>query len=539
MADPAAGRANIRPAPAARKGAGVPLIFARMSHTPPDAARVLAALEADMQAAEGERFVHLAARYFAEAGTGAGPVSTPRSAREIAERFAEPLPTGGRPLAGIVERVEREVYADANRLHHPMYVGHQVSAPLPAAVWAETAIAALNQSVAVWEMSPTVTVLETQVIRWLCDLAGFGSLAGGTLTSGGTEATFTALLAARARLLPDAWRDGVGASPPAIVCGEHAHYAVTRAAGAMGIGLSNVVLVESDGHRMSVPALARALAALRDAGRAVMAVVATAGSTATGSFDDLHAIGEICEAHGAWLHVDGAHGATALLSARHRHRVRGIERARSLAWDPHKMMLLPLSAGMVLVRDEADLAGAFAQRAPYLFHEAQADGRSWDMGPRSFQCSRRADALKLWVALQRYGADGIGLLYDVLCDTAQAMHDAIAGRDDFAAVHEPACNILCFRWTPAGHHDDAALDALNLALRERYNRGGEGWITTTVLDGRRVLRVTIMNPRTTPAHARAVLDGLAAAGAALLAERGEPALAGPRPDGHGSAEPHA
>ena len=498
-----------------------------MSNTPPDAAGVLAALAADMQASEGERFVRLAARYFADAGAGDGPVSTPRAAREIADRFAEPLPTGGRPLAEIVARIERDVYGDANRLHHPMYVGHQVSAPLPAAVWAETAIAALNQSVAVWEMSPTITVLETQVIRWMCDAVGFGSLAGGTLTSGGTEATFTALLAARARALPDAWRDGVGASPPAIVCGEHAHYAVTRAAGAMGIGLSNVVLVPSDAHRMSVPALARALGDLRDAGRAVLAVVATAGSTATGSFDDLYGIADVCEAHGAWLHVDGAHGATALLSARHRHRVRGIERARSLAWDPHKMMLLPLSAGMVLVRDEADLAGAFAQRAPYLFHEQQADGRSWDMGPRSFQCSRRGDALKLWVALQRYGADGIGLLYDALCDTAAAMHDEIARRDDFAALHAPQSNILCFRWTPAAHAgDDDALDALNLALRERYNRGGAGWITTTVLDGRRVLRVTIMNPRTTPAHARAVLDGLAAEGAALLAERRDRPAAG-------------
>ena len=498
-----------------------------MSDMPPGAAAVLAALEADLQAVEGERFVRLAARYFAEAGAGDGRVSTALPAREIAARFAEPLPTGGRPLDEIVARIERDVYGDANRLHHPMYVGHQVSAPLPAAVWAETAVAALNQSVAVWEMSPTITVLETQVIRWLCDAVGFGARAGGTLTSGGTEATFTALLAARALALPTAWRDGVGASPPAIVCGEHAHYAVTRAAGAMGIGLSNVLLVESDAYRMSVRALARTLAGLRDAGRPVMAVVATAGSTATGSFDDLDAVADVCEAHGAWLHVDGAHGATALLSERHRHRVRGLERARSLAWDPHKMMLLPLSAGMVLVRDEADLAGAFAQRAPYLFHEAQADGRSWDLGPRSFQCSRRGDALKLWVALQRYGADGIGLLYDTLCATAAAMHDAIAERDDFVALHAPECNILCFRWTPAAHAGDAdALDTLNLALRERYNRGGAGWITTTVLDGRRVLRVTIMNPRTTPAHVRAVLDGLAATGAALLAERRGPALAG-------------
>ncbi len=153
-----------------------------------------------------------------------------------------------------------------------------------------------------------------------------------------------------------------------------------------------------------------------------MAVVATAGSTATGSFDDLESIGKLCEERGLWLHVDGAHGASALFSATHRGRLRGLERARSIAWDPHKMMLMPLSAGMVLVRDERDLDAAFAQRAPYLFHAREAS-RAWDQGPRSFQCSRRMDVLKVWVALQRYGAEGLGAIYDHLCATARALHD--------------------------------------------------------------------------------------------------------------------
>ena len=479
---------------------------------------LLAALEADMAAEAGEHFVRVAADYFAETRRGDGPVSTPLSAAEIALRFDEPVPEHGRPLAEVAERVRREVVADANRLYHPMYVGHQVSAPLPAAVWSEVVTAALNQSTAVWEMSPTLTVLETRVVRWLCDLAGLGPAAGGTFTSGGTEATFTALLAARAAVRPDAWRDGIGADPPVVVCGEHAHYAVTRAAGQMGLGLRQVVLVPSERHRMSVAALGRTLDELRDAGRTVMAVVATAGHTATGSFDDLAAIADLCDRDGIWLHVDGAHGATALLSPAHRHRVRGIERARSVAWDPHKMMLVPLAAGTVLVRDEADLERAFAQQAPYLFHGADG-GRRWDMGTRSFQCSRRGDALKLWVALQRYGAGGIGALYDRLCATTLRFHAMLDAHPDFAPVHEPEGNILCFRWLPpAAADDDALLDRLNLGLRERYNRSGRGWITTTVLDGRRVLRVTVMNPRTGPAEMEALLAGLADEGDRLLDE---------------------
>jgi L-2,4-diaminobutyrate decarboxylase len=359
-------------------------------------------------------------------------------------------------------------------------------------------------------MSPTATVVETQVIRWLAELVGGDAGAGGTFTSGGTEAIFTALLAARAAAMPEAWEDGVGADPPVVVCGEHAHYAVTRAVAQLGLGVRRAIAVPSRAHRMDTDALEATLRRLASEGTRVMAVVATAGSTATGSFDDIERIGTICEARGIWFHVDGAHGASALLSPTHRHRMRGVERARSLTWDAHKMMLAPISGGMLLVRDERDLERAFAQAAPYLFH-ASGNGteRGWDQGKRSFQCSRRTDALKVWVALQRYGADGMAAIYDRLCDTARALHEEIASRDDFIAVHEPESNILCFRWVGDGSHDDTTLDRMNRELRERYNRSGAGWITATVLDGRQLLRVTVMNPRSGREHARRLLEGLA------------------------------
>ncbi|MBX6332610.1 MAG: aminotransferase class V-fold PLP-dependent enzyme, partial [Gemmatimonadaceae bacterium] len=332
--------------------------------------------------------------------------------------------------------------------------------------------------------------------------------AGGTFTSGGTEACFTALLAARAAIAPDAWERGVGDDPPVVVCGEHAHYSVTRAIAQLGLGTARAIVVPSRDWRMDPLALGETLDRLALAERRVMAVVATAGSTATGSFDDLETIGALCEARGLWLHVDGAHGASALLSDTHRHRVRGIAHARSVAWDAHKMMLMPLACGMLLVRDEGDLERAFRQHAPYIFHESD-DHRSWDQGPRSFLCSRRADALKLWVALQRYGSSGFAALYDHLCATAYALYEALEARSDFETVHAPEANILCFRWVGDLPRDAAALDEINRELRERYNRSGKGWITTTVLGGRRMLRVTIMNPRTTPSHVLRLVDELA------------------------------
>src|SRR6478672_11429133 len=198
---------------------------------------ILAEMEADTSLEVGEQFAAVTARYFESTRSGRGQVSTPRSAAELARRFDEEFPRQGRPVAEILRRLEGEVLADANKYYHPMYMGHQTSAPLPVGVWMETIIGALNQSLAVAEMSPTGTAIEHQVIKWMSRLAGYGESAGGTLTSGGTEANFTAMLAARNAALPDALEEGIGGDPPFVVYGEHAHYAVTRAIGQLGVGL--------------------------------------------------------------------------------------------------------------------------------------------------------------------------------------------------------------------------------------------------------------------------------------------------------------
>jgi len=483
-----------------------------MSHHP-----VLSDIERDAGLEVAEAFARVVSRYLALTRDGSGPVSTPLTAEDLARRFDEPLPRDPQSVGDVLARLERDVLPDCNRLTHPRSMGHQVSAPLPVAVWTEALTAAVNQSGAVWEMSPVGTVIETQVIRWMCDLTGYGPDAGGTFTSGGTEATFAGLLAARQSVIPDVWTRGVGADPPVVVCGEHAHYGVARAVGELGLGTDRAVVVPSAGFRMDVHALEHELARLRREGRAVMAVVATAGTTATGSFDDLETIGSLCDRHGIWLHVDGAHGASALFSPAHRHRVAGIHRARSIAWDPHKMMLMPLTASVVLVRDEADLEAAFSQRAPYLFHANHGE-RRWDQGLRSFTCSRRIDAFKVWVALQRHGACGIAAIYDHLCDNARTLHGLISSSADFVALHEPESNILCFRFVGDGTLGDDRLDAVNLQTRARYHRAGTGWITTTMLGGRGVLRVTLMNPRTTKADLEQSLSELADIGRRVVAD---------------------
>jgi L-2,4-diaminobutyrate decarboxylase len=484
-----------------------------------DVTDVIATLEGDASADAAAQVIALATRYFEATRRGEGPVSSGRSPNEIAARFDGPMPEQGTDLATIVARIERDILADANRLAHPMYMGHQVSFPLSTAVWTDAVISALNQSVAVEEMSPTLTSLEHRVIRWMCDAVSFPVGSGGTLTSGGTEATFTALLAARAAALPDSWMNGITEPRPVVLCGEHTHYAVTRAVAELGLGMRSVIVIPSTNYRMDVGALEREIGRLRERQIPIMAVVATAGHTATGSIDDLDAIGALCDGEAIWLHIDGAHGATAVMSDRHRHRVRGMERARSIAWDPHKMMLLPLPAGMLLVRSERELQAAFAQRAPYLFHGEDDAARVRDQGVRSFQCSRRADVLKLWVVLQRLGRRGIAALHDHLCDLAVQVREELATHSEFELLHEPDSNILCFRYVGEKQADDETLDAINREIRERYNKSGAGWITATLLGGRRVLRVTMMNPRSTRAHIRALVDGLLSVASEVVGSR--------------------
>ena len=467
-------------------------------------------IESDAELEAAVEFAKIAADYLRDSRDRTNHVSSVQDQAMLARRFDEPMPRRGKPLFEVVDRIRREVVPDSNWLYHPRAMGHQVAPPLPALIWTESVIAALNQSTAVFEMSPVGTTLERRVIRWMADLIGFGPSAAGTMTTGGTEATFTALLAARAAILPDSWENGVGANPPMLVCGEHAHYAATRPAGELGIGMRNVVAVKSDAEfRMSPAALRETLASAKADGRKVLAVIATAGSTPTGTFDRLDAIADVCDEYGVWMHVDAAHGGSALLAdldagLTQYADLNGIARARSVAWDPHKMMLLPLQAGVLIMRDAADLDRAYAQKAPYLFHQRDEP----DQGRRSFLCSHRADAIKLWVAFQRYGSEDIGRIYGYLCAMTRAMHKRVLAHPRFEALHQPQSNILCFRWVGDGSLSDERLDTINLEARERYNRSGEGWVTTTVLNGRRVLRVTIMNQRTDTRDVESVLDGL-------------------------------
>jgi len=382
----------------------------------------------------------------------------------------------------------RLLMENAIQLHHPAYMGHQVCPPFPSAVIADLVISTLNQSTAVFEMSPIGTVIEQDVVRWLADRIGYPSTSLGTAVSGGSAANLTALLAARAR-----WIDrGHAGKRPVILCSADAHYSIARAAAIMGI--DDVVKIPTDDqHRLDLSALE---AALRDAGD-VMAIVATSGSTATGAFDDLRAIATLRDEHDTWLHVDAAHGASVVLSERLRPLVDGLDLADSLSWDPHKMLWMSLSLGVILVREARWLRRAFEADAPYLFNAERVGD---NIGEVTIQCSKRADAIKLWLTLQMSGTRPFVEAMEHVTDMTRYLYDQVMASDDFEAMHVPVFNIFCFR-----HRSD---DETNAALREKLIRSGQAWITSTVLKGQRVLRVTMINPRTERSDVDRMLESL-------------------------------
>jgi L-2,4-diaminobutyrate decarboxylase len=396
----------------------------------------------------------------------------------------------------------RQLAAASLHQSHPCAMAQQICAPLPLAALVESLVAALNQSIAVWEMSPAGTLVDRRVMEDFKHLLGLPASADGTLTPGGSFANLTALLAARAALAPRAWKGGSGDARIAILAGAHTHYSVKRAAAILGLGADCVFPIALDAEFRADPtAIPSAARQARAAGFRKFILVATSGSTPTGSFDDIEAFHAAARRMKAWLHVDAAHGGGMAFSRRLRPLLDGLERADSLAFDPHKMMFMPLSAGAVLLRRGADLRGAFEQDAPYLFSPMRREVA--DVGPFTLACSQRFEALKIWLVGKAYGPRLFAAAAEQVCDSAQAGYRYCRGSKRLEPLHQPESNIFCFRLrsAPAG----AGGDKLHWDLKEAVNGSGRGYISSTVLSGRRCLRLVVMNPRTRPEHVERVL----------------------------------
>lgn len=396
--------------------------------------------------------------------------------------------------------VVREIQQWSLHLSHPRYMAQQVAAPIPQAALVEAVVSALNQSLAVWEMSPVATLIDRALMNRFKRLFGYPGRAEGSLVPGGAFGNLTALLAARESLQPRAWR--TGRSRIAVIAGAQAHYSISRAAAVLGIGSDAVFTVPLDQEfRTDVARVPDAFSTARRAGFRKFVLIGTAGSTPTGSLDDLVGLHQAAKTERAWFHVDAGHGAGFAFSPRLRRRLEGISLADSITFDPHKMMFMPLTAGGVLVRDGSCLSTPLQERAPYLFG---GKGRGADIGQLTIACSQRFDALKLWLIWRAYGPGLWRVLTTHVCDVALAAYHHCLRSDVLSPVHAPHTNILCFEVRDC--INGVRSDQLHWSIKEALNESGFAYISSTVLAGRRVLRLVVMNPRSTVDDIRRVLE---------------------------------
>jgi L-2,4-diaminobutyrate decarboxylase len=405
-----------------------------------------------------------------------------------------------------------EILARSIDLFHPRFVGHQCTTALPLAALGGLAGEFLNNGSAIYEMGQVNVAMERNLIRWMAGLAGWKDGADGVFTSGGSIGNLTALLAARqAAAEGNVWTHGVGSEPVlAVLVSEQCHYSVRRAAAVIGLGEDAAVPVAVDDRfHMTPEGFARAYEEAGRRGRRPIALVANACSTATGSYDDLDAAADFARDRGLWLHVDGAHGAGALLSAKYRHLLRGLERADSFIWDAHKNMLMPALITGVIFRESRRSYEAFSQKASYLF-EKESREEWYNFAHRTLECTKTMMGLRLFVSLAAYGTDFfagyVTAMYDLARDFARMMQDA----GDFETAVEPESNIVCFRYLKK---DESDLDGLQKRIRRAMLEKGSFYIVQTELRGRHWLRCTLINPRTTIADLEALLAEIREIGA--------------------------
>ena len=452
-----------------------------------------------------------------------GPVlhwQDPATAVEAANAFLE-TDRSAESIDARFESLVRHMLQSGQNLQHPRYIGHQVPANVPLAALFDAVGSVTNQVMAIYEMGPWATAVECAIVGRLCDKIGWSDTAGGLLTSGGSLANLTALLTARNVRLPSCWEHGV-TQDAVLISHPDAHYSISRSAGVLGLGTQQVMRAAHTDRRTIDPGqLGRQLDELRKNDRAVIAVVACACATPIGAFDDIAAIADICESRNVWLHIDAAHGGSALMSRTHRHRLTGIDRADSVVWDAHKMLFVPALCAAVLYKDRRHRFETFRQNAPYLFDPSNPGYAEYDSGVSTVECTKRALGFGLWGIWSLFGEQIFEELVDRTFALGHRLWEMLCHAEDFETLHEPECNIVAFRYLPPALANETSdvQDRFQFELRRRLIQSGDFYIVQATLNGLATLRACIMNPLTTDDDLQALLESLRLHADALIAER--------------------
>lgn len=455
------------------------------------------------------------------------PVAHSSPDEEVRAAVTRDVPDEPVPLAELLAYLRTLIFEHSTLTGHPGFMAYISGAGTVPGAAADLIAAALNQNVGGWRLSPGATEIELHLMRWFAARLGLPDTASGFITSGGAMAALFALTVARdVRAGWDVRKHGVAAGPPLTVyASSEVHTVNARACDMLGLGADALRLVPvDDALRMRGDALRDAIARDRDAGRRPLAVIATAGTVGTGAIDPIDAIADVCARERLWLHVDGAYGGIAALTDELRPLFAGIERADSVALDPHKWLYTPHSGGAVLVRDQRHLAQAFAVNPSYVHEDKELTRRGLDFYAHTPNFSRGFHALKIWISLLAHGWSAYQrrIAHDVAL--ARYLFERASAHDELETVGPPPeLSIACFRYVPRALRGDREaeqyVNALNERLMAELQLGGRVFPSNAVIDGRFAIRACIVNFRTEVPDIDALVDEAVAHGRRLHAQR--------------------
>lgn len=437
---------------------------------------------------------------------------------DLRAQFRSGLPDAPMPLAAIYDEMRATVLRYPMGNVHPRFFAWYMGGSNFTGALGDFLAAIDGSNLGGGDTGAAAT--DRQVVGWLRDLMGFPDTAAGTLTSGGSMANMVGLTVARNHMAGvDVRAEGVTNLPQPLrfYASDQVHSAHQKAVEALGLGQRALRQVPTDDrYRMDVAALLAMIAEDRAAGLKPACVIATAGSTSTGSIDDLTALAALCRAEGLWFHIDACIGAFIRLAPRHRDLVAGLDLADSLALDPHKWLQTPFECGCALVRDGRLLHDTFTLHGAYLQQQSRGLAGVEFLGDYGFELSRGFKALKLWMSLKEQGVAKFGALVDQQIDMAHHMADRVRAEPKLELMAPAAINIVCFRYRGQGGSEDE-LRALNTEIMLRIQESGLAVPTDTTLRGRHSLRAAIANHRTRPEDLDALIDAVLRHGDALQA----------------------
>lgn len=439
-------------------------------------------------------------------------VTSEATVKDLEKVFDEPFPVKGMVAEEILARFTQDVITHAMQVPSPRYFGQFNPTPLPISVWADALCSALNQNASAWRNGPTSAMIEGRVLRWLCELIGYGPESFGTLASGGTEANLIALKCARDRAHETGAEHGLRSAPGDLIvyASEQCHFSIERSVDILGLGRASLRKIKTDDRFHIRPrALREQIESDRAAGCTPCCIVGIAGATSTGVIDPLQELESIARENNCWFHVDAAYGGALAFSEKHRSKLGGIELADSITFDPHKWMFVPFACGAVLVRGGGRvLRDAFDITPEYLNEDRGGADVEFDFFRYGQMGTRRFNSLKLWMAMKFMGREGYAEVIERQIDLTEYLASRIDQLSDFKRVGEVETAVCCFKYLPANiaEANGVEQDRLQQRLQQEIERSGEAWITTTVVKGRRVLRVNINSFLTERRHIDDLLE---------------------------------